>query len=1196
MADLRIAFLLCCLVGGIGGSRQHGTKRSLEPCMLDATACRRQKTRKTMPSLRTLHTCHSRWPCTWTALIKDGPWRMVGPDTLLRSWTRCGGCIPVTDAAPILSSCRCQTVLALCSYWPSHRPCRYRIRFTGKWLLSAIAISCRAQVVPGLWRCGPRLRALAVRATDHLAGPGSKWQYERLPSAQQHACNSGIASWRHAASCYAQVVPGLRRCGPRLSADTLSISHNSLRRGQTWCRYHATPVRRSRARSLARCELAALCHVQDERGLRRCRPRLTCVLYSENTVHDRGLRWCGFQEPTDQAGFASTLPSVSCVPCLVHRSGARAAATQPFQLSGSSVVRAILLQWLHYCSRVSRFFSWFRFLLLPGVAFSCPVPCNDPCPLTKSFSLCLTSCHAMGKSQATRRRQGQRLGRRERQEQQEAEWDHEQGQQGTNTWLADQWDQRAWDEWQYNAHAGHDWSQGSNERMRSAGQWDQHAGDERHYHDGMNADWTHRATDHDTGVHTAAPLQSLSSSSASILPDTAAPRSLLLTSLPRDDEDSPLEGDVPAESGGDGSAFGSGSAGSASEASLHATTSNPPADSGAGAVSVNAECAPSSGSSSSELRLGRARRPPTPPLPNRRTRRRKAASASSTSSELVPDLQPLPADQDPCESRLDYLNRCLRQALIASTHPSAAWAREKWGSQTQKKVGPQRSFAPYPQRSAVEHAGALYFASCSQPRHVLLAGSVDKGREGRIPTDISLASHETPLGTDPGFGVEKGGLAGPSFRQGRTTRVAPLDSAFYRLHSRADRYRRIASSACLAVCCVGIVVFLQRWWLWVRKQVIRYTVRPIPKQYIRCRIVLRLNPLRTWYIVVRQSCHRGILQSFASCLRTSGSHLSPLRTPPSSPKFRAGQGPNSLGSALRLPLLCILLLSLLGAGNAAATAKPRVVEPAASTVPASAGKAGIEAGPRVKFSFAAKRAYRRARNRAHLHGQTYYRGTLHTADTLNTLHGERLPHRRRPQSSHHGNRRRLNLLTYNCGGFTSAAWAEFTHWLDTQSYDVVVVQETHWQSEGCFTMPRWYCITAAAPSDDKYSGVLVMVASKLACSEHIRYTVLHPGRLLHVKIGGLAVTHSSIDVLGVYQYVWRSTATKAENLANRAAIWSQLDKVTTRLPARNTRLVMGDLNTRLCLASALNHVTCHIQARRMLMLQSFAPFLMLRVS
>ncbi|OLQ01358.1 putative 149 kDa protein [Symbiodinium microadriaticum] len=176
--------------------------------------------------------------------------------------------------------------------------------------------------------------------------------------------------------------------------------------------------------------------------------------------------------------------------------------------------------------------------------------------------------------------------------------------------------------------------------------------------------------------------------------------------------------------------------------------------------------------------------------------------------------------------------------------------------------------------------------------------------------------------------------------------------------------------------------------------------------------------------------------------------------------------------------------------------------------------------------------------------------------------GVRQPPRRRPHTSCRDSRRRLNLLSYNCGGFTSAAWAEFTHWLDTQSYDVVVVQETHWQSEGCFTLPRWYCITAAAPTDDKYSGILVMVASKLACPEHIRYTVLHPGRLLHVKIGGLTVTHSSIDVLGVYQYVWRSTATKAENLANRAVIWNQLDKTATKLPVRNTRLVMGDLNTR----------------------------------
>ena len=158
-------------------------------------------------------------------------------------------------------------------------------------------------------------------------------------------------------------------------------------------------------------------------------------------------------------------------------------------------------------------------------------------------------------------------------------------------------------------------------------------------------------------------------------------------------------------------------------------------------------------------------------------------------------------------------------------------------------------------------------------------------------------------------------MPGPSFRQGRTTCVDQLDSAFHRQQSRTGRSRRVVDpSACLAVCCVGIFVFLQRWWLWVCRKVIRYTVRPIPKQYIRCRIALRLNLVRTWCSAVRKSCHRGNLRSlFASCLRTSGNHLTQLHTPPSS-KLRAGQGPNSLGSVRRLILLCILLLSLCGTG------------------------------------------------------------------------------------------------------------------------------------------------------------------------------------------------------------------------------------------------------------------------------------------
>ncbi|CAE7753456.1 unnamed protein product, partial [Symbiodinium sp. KB8] len=478
--------------------------------------------------------------------------------------------------------------------------------------------------------------------------------------------------------------------------------------------------------------------------------------------------------------------------------------------------------------------------------------------------------------QAARRRQGERLGRWERHEQEQrsaGNW----GQQEQQAWPTESWDEWGW--WQQHHCADWDWS----------------ASPAGHDSGALHAEYSQTTYTADTHQPADAQLSSLP-----------------LTALPTEDEDSPLEtsiehGPAPAASSHHSSV---------SDALLPAATVNPPAESGAGGESIPAGNLASSSSSSSELRPGstdnRAGRPPTPPVPLRRTRRRLAAAATSSSPELVPDgpsYPPLPAGQGPEEDRLVYLRRCLQQALIASSHPSAAWAREKWG------------------------------------------GGGDDDRPCRL-AKVAVAVSAIVACPDPGFGLQNGGAG------------------------YGEQYRQFGFEHC------GCFLATIGWW------------------------------------------------------------------------------------------------------------------------------------------------------------------------------------RRRPHTSCRDSRRRLNLLSYNCGGFTSAAWAEFTHWLDTQSYDVVVVQETHWQSEGCFTLPRWYCITAAAPTDDKYSGILVMVASKLACPEHIRYTVLHPGRLLHVKIGGLTVTHSSIDVLGVYQYVWRSTATKAENLANRAVIWNQLDKTATKLPVRNTRLVMGDLNTR----------------------------------
>ena len=896
---------------------------------------------------------------------------------------------------------------------------------------------------------------------------------------------------------------------------------------------------------------AVFFHAQAVSGIWRCRPRLrppalsrVALLRASESSRGRNprLRETLIQAARRTGNTRVGRPAQS--PDLCSGALTDCAALQHFILAGSSAslsdcfISSAQYQrnpWSMHCSS--------DYLLLPGVTFSFGCPCILPSPLFGAYP---TRFSAMGKSSASRRRQGERLGRWERHEQEQrsaGNW----GQQEQQAWPTESWDEWGW--WQQHHCADWDWS----------------ASPAGHDSGALHAEYSQTTYTADTHQPADAQLSSLP-----------------LTALPTEDEDSPLEtsiehGPAPAASSHHSSV---------SDALLPAATVNPPAESGAGGESIPAGNLASSSSSSSELRPGstdnRAGRPPTPPVPLRRTRHRLAAAATSSSPELVPDgpsYPPLPAGQGPEEDRLVYLRRCLQQALIASSHPSAAWAREKWGGPHQNSCLSLHA-AQKPLSSTAVKCSTCLCSELPQLRSGAvtdcLAGGGDDDRPCRL-AKVAVAVSAIVACPDPGFGLQNGGLEGwfsshsvlPVLLRSRLRRaVSPVWLRTLRAARRSSLSLGVGLFVALICRCFLATI---GWWR-PRRRVVRLTVRVLPGQYVRRKFVLVCCSRR--FRVIRRVYRRLVLTQIRaaprskpprpvpSCSFQQPHHCKPKLHTPLTHKYRAGRGPNSLGSVWRLPLLCILLLSLFSTGSGAAAAKLRVVESAASTVPASAGKAGIEAGPRVKFSFAAKRAYRRARNRAHLHGQTHYRGTVHTAETLNALQGVRQPPRRRPHTSCRDSRRRLNLLSYNCGGFTSAAWAEFTHWLDTQSYDVVVVQETHWQSEGCFTLPRWYCITAAAPTDDKYSGILVMVASKLACPEHIRYTVLHPGRLLHVKIGGLTVTHSSIDVLGVYQYVWRSTATKAENLANRAVIWSQLDKTATKLPVRNTRLVMGDLNTR----------------------------------
>ena len=145
-------------------------------------------------------------------------------------------------------------------------------------------------------------------------------------------------------------------------------------------------------------------------------------------------------------------------------------------------------------------------------------------------------------------------------------------------------------------------------------------------------------------------------------------------------------------------------------------------------------------------------------------------------------------------------------------------------------------------------------------------------------------------------------------------------------------------------------------------------------------------------------------------------------------------------------------------------------------------------------------------------------------------------------------------LTYNAGGLSSAAQR-----LDTQPFHIVIAQETHWDTEGTFKVPGRHCVSSGKQPDDKYAGLQTMVSSKLAPQDQIRDAALLQGRAQRIRVGGVAQTHSCIDVVNLYQHAWRATCSTETNLEARSTVWSAFDKALGRLPNRNTLIVTGDL-------------------------------------
>ena len=126
-------------------------------------------------------------------------------------------------------------------------------------------------------------------------------------------------------------------------------------------------------------------------------------------------------------------------------------------------------------------------------------------------------------------------------------------------------------------------------------------------------------------------------------------------------------------------------------------------------------------------------------------------------------------------------------------------------------------------------------------------------------------------------------------------------------------------------------------------------------------------------------------------------------------------------------------------------------------------------------------------------------------------------------------------------------------------WDVVLVQETHWKGDTkCYTSGPWHVVATGAQKGDTSSGVAIFVHRRLANADCLSYRVYAQGRVLHVRVPAV---NNSVDVICVYQHVWRGSCNTEQNVQQRHKIWLAMRQAVASVPLRNDFITGGDYNT-----------------------------------
>ena len=109
-----------------------------------------------------------------------------------------------------------------------------------------------------------------------------------------------------------------------------------------------------------------------------------------------------------------------------------------------------------------------------------------------------------------------------------------------------------------------------------------------------------------------------------------------------------------------------------------------------------------------------------------------------------------------------------------------------------------------------------------------------------------------------------------------------------------------------------------------------------------------------------------------------------------------------------------------------------------------------------------------------------------------------------------------------------------------------------------YTSGAWSCIHSGCKTH-KHAGILVAVHSRVALPSQLRFEHYLKGRLLHVRIPLRTSDSRHLHVIAIYQ------KTHVVNDKNtpvlRQQVWQSLHKCLSRVPARDSIVLLGDFNT-----------------------------------